>query len=62
MMVNIESKHLLYLLNYAEEMFEFSDISITDNIDTKDAIDKLSAIMAARLALATDGSTVTTME
>jgi hypothetical protein len=26
-MVEIESKHLLYLLNYAEEMFEFSDMS-----------------------------------
>ena len=50
-MVEIESKHLLYLLNYAEELFEFSDISITDNIDTQDAIDKLSAIMAARVAL-----------
>ena len=50
-MTQIEAKHLLYLLNYAEEMFEFSDISITDNIDTKDAIDKLSAILAAREAL-----------
>jgi hypothetical protein len=50
-MVKIESKHLLYLLDYVEELFEFSDISITDNIDTQDAIDKLSAIMAARVAL-----------
>ena len=50
-MTQIEAKHLLYLLNYVEEMFEFSDISIETNIDLQHSIDKLSAILAAREAL-----------
>ena len=50
-MVKIESKHLQYLLDYVEEMFEFSNISIETNIDLQESIDKLSAIMAARVAL-----------
>ena len=50
-MTQIEAKHLLYLLNYAEEMFEFSEISIETNIDLQHSIDKLSAILAAREAL-----------
>ena len=50
-MVKIESKHLQYLLDYVEEMFEFSNISIETNIDLQESIDKLNAIMAARVAL-----------
>ena len=50
-MTQIEAKHLLYLLNYVEEMFEFSNISIETNIDLQESIDALSAILAARVAL-----------
>ena len=50
-MVKIESKHLQYLLDYVEEMFEFSNISIETNIDLQESIDKLNAMMAARVAL-----------
>lgn len=49
--IAIESKHLLYLLTYVEEMFEFSNISIETNIDLQESIDKLNAILAARVAL-----------
>ena len=50
-MVAIERKHLQYLLTYVEDMFDCGDISIETNTDLLYSIDKLNAIMAARVAL-----------
>jgi hypothetical protein len=50
-MVAIERKHLQYLLTYVEDMFDCSDISIETNTDLLYSIDKLNAILAARVAL-----------
>jgi hypothetical protein len=50
-MVAIERKHLQYLLDYVEDMFDADDISIETNIDLLSSIDKLNAILAARVAL-----------
>ena len=50
-MVEIRSTHLLYLLTYVEDMFDCSDISIETNTDLLYSIDKLNAILAARIAL-----------
>jgi hypothetical protein len=50
-MVAIERKHLQYLLTYVEDMFDCGDISIETNTDLLYSIDKLNAIMAARIAL-----------
>lgn len=50
-MVAIERKHLQYLLDYVEDMFDCGDISIETNTDLLYSIDKLNAILAARVAL-----------
>ena len=50
-MVAIERKHLQYLLDYVEDIFDADDISIETNTDLLYSIDKLNAIMAARVAL-----------
>ena len=50
-MVEIRSTHLQYLLTYVEDMFDCSDISIETNTDLLYSIDKLNAILAARVAL-----------
>ena len=50
-MVAIERKHLQYLLDYVEDMFDADDISIETNTDILSSIDKLNAILAARVAL-----------
>jgi hypothetical protein len=50
-MVAIERKHLQYLLTYVEDMFDCGDISIETNTDLLYSIDKLNAILAARVAL-----------
>jgi len=49
-MVEIEPKHLQYLLDYVEDMF-VGTIYIETNTDLQHSIDTLSAIMAARVAL-----------
>ena len=49
-MVAIERKHLQYLLDYVEDMFDCT-IYIETNTDLQHSIDTLSAIMAARVAL-----------
>ena len=49
-MVEIEPKHLQYLLNYVEDMFDCT-IYIETNTDLQHSIDKLNAILAARVAL-----------
>ena len=50
-MVAIERKHLQYLLDYVEDIFDTDEISIETNTDILYSIDKLNAIMAARVAL-----------
>ena len=50
-MVEIRSTHLQYLLTYVEDMFDADDISIETNTDLLSSIDKLNAILAARIAL-----------
>ena len=50
-MVAIERKHLQYLLDYVEDIFDCGDISIETNTDLLYSIDKLNAILAARVAL-----------
>ena len=50
-MVAIEPKYLQYLLDYVEDMFDADDISIETNTDLLSSIDKLNAILAARIAL-----------
>ena len=55
-MVEIRSTHLLYLLTYVEDMFDCSDISIETNTDLLSSIDKLNAILAARVALNKEGT------
>ena len=50
-MVAIERKHLQYLLDYVEDIFDADDISIETNTDLLYSIDKLNAILAARVAL-----------
>ena len=50
-MVAIERKHLQYLLDYVEDTFDADDISIETNTDILSSIDKLNAILAARIAL-----------
>jgi len=50
-MVEIRSTHLLFLLTYVEDMFDCGDISIETNTDLLYSIDKLNAILAARIAL-----------
>ena len=50
-MVAIERKHLQYLLDYVEDIFDADDISIETNTDLRYSIDKLNAILAARVAL-----------
>ena len=49
-MVAIERKHLQYLLDYVEDMFDCT-IYIETNTDLLYSIDKLNAILAARVAL-----------
>ena len=49
-MTQIEAKHLQYLLNYVEDMFDCT-IYIETNTDLQHSIDTLSAILAAREAL-----------
>jgi hypothetical protein len=50
-MVAIERKHLQYLLDYVEDIFDTDEISIETNTDILSSIDKLNAILAARVAL-----------
>ena len=50
-MVEIRSTYLQYLLTYVEDMFDADDISIETNTDLRYSIDKLNAILAARVAL-----------
>ena len=50
-MVEIRSTYLQYLLTYVEDMFDADDISIETNTDLLSSIDKLNAILAARIAL-----------
>ena len=50
-MVEIRSTYLQYLLTYVEDMFDADDISIETNTDLLSSIDKLNAILAARVAL-----------
>jgi hypothetical protein len=50
-MVAIERKHLQYLLDYVEDIFDADEISIETNTDLLYSIDKLNAILAARVAL-----------
>jgi hypothetical protein len=50
-MVAIERKHLQYLLDYVEDIFDCGEISIETNTDILSSIDKLNAILAARVAL-----------
>jgi hypothetical protein len=50
-MVAIERKHLQYLLDYVEDIFDADEISIETNTDILSSIDKLNAILAARVAL-----------
>ena len=50
-MVAIERKHLQYLLDYVEDIFDADDISIETNTDILSSIDELNAILAARIAL-----------
>jgi hypothetical protein len=50
-MVAIERKHLQYLLDYVEDIFDTDEISIETNTDILYSIDKLNAILAARVAL-----------
>ena len=55
-MVEIRSTHLLFLLTYVEDMFDCGDISIETNTDLLYSIDKLNAILAARVALNKEGT------
>ena len=50
-MVAIERKHLQFLLDYVEDIFDTDEISIETNTDILSSIDKLNAILAARVAL-----------
>jgi regulator of replication initiation timing len=50
-MIQIEPQHLQYLLKEVEEMHQHCTYSIETNPDIRYLIDKLNAILAARVAL-----------